>query len=84
MKRYRNGGNNEYTYGCTTGQYNSNDWVIGRDHHVFYRGVDKMKISNINTVPISAIETFCNNHNLAMQCNDGKVGKAIKEVSNEL
>ena len=43
-----------------------------------------MKISNINTVPISAIETFCKNHNLAMQCNDGKVGKAIKEVSNEL
>ena len=37
-----------------------------------------MKISNINTVPIKAIETFCKNHNLAMQCNDGKVGKAIK------
>ena len=46
MKRYRNGGNNEYTYGCTTGQYNSNDWVIGRDHHVFYRGVDKMSDKN--------------------------------------
>jgi len=38
MKRYRNGGNNEYTYGCTTGQYNSNDWVIGRHHQIFYRG----------------------------------------------
>ena len=48
MKRYRNGGNNEYTYGCTTGQYNSNDWVIGRDHHVFYRGVDKMSDKNYN------------------------------------
>ena len=52
-----------------------------------------MKISPINTVPISAIETFCKNHNLAMQCNDGKVGEAIndgkvgeaiKEASNEL
>ena len=48
MKRYRNGGKNEYTYGYTTGQHNSNDWVIGRHHHVFYRGVDKMSDKNYN------------------------------------
>ena len=58
MKRYRNGGNNEYTYGYTTGQYNSNDWVIGRHHQIFYRGVDKMSDKNYNISITCSEETL--------------------------